>query len=167
MPGPAHAGPAPAHQGGPLTTPPTVPIPERALPLLAGRPIGFMSTMRPDGHMSTNPVAVVWDGAVLRVSTTTDRRKHRNLLGDDRVTLCVVQPDNLNRYVEIRGRAVVEPDVDRRFVDAMARQYMDVDRYPFDRPGQERVVVTILPEQVSCPSIPLADDPPYTRADPT
>jgi PPOX class probable F420-dependent enzyme len=139
----------------------TVPIPERARPLLEGRPIAFMTTMRPDGRMSTNPVAVVFDGTTVRVSTVDGRRKVRNLRADDRVTLCIVQPDNLNRYVEIRGRAVLEPDVDRRFVDAMARQYMDVDVYPFDRPGDERVIVTVVPEQVSCPQIPLADDPPY------
>jgi PPOX class probable F420-dependent enzyme len=139
----------------------TVPIPERARPLLEGRPIAFMTTMRPDGRMSTNPVAVVFDGTTVRVSTVDGRRKVRNLRADDRVTLCIVQPDNLNRYVEIRGRAVLEPDVDRRFVDAMARQYMDVDVYPFDRPDDERVIVTIVPEHVSCPEIPLADAPPY------
>ena len=63
--------------------------------------------------------------------------------------------------VEIRGRARVEPDTDRTFVDEMAKQYMGVDHYPFDRPEDERVVITIIPETVSCPSIPLADDPPY------
>jgi PPOX class probable F420-dependent enzyme len=139
----------------------TVEIPDRARPLLEGRPIAFMTTMRPDGRMSTNPVAIVFDGKTLRISTITSRRKFRNLAADDRITICVVQPDNLNRYVEIRGRAVLEPDKDRVFVDAMAKQYMDVDRYPFDRPGDERVIVTIVPESVSCPSIPLADDPPY------
>jgi PPOX class probable F420-dependent enzyme len=136
-------------------------IPERARPLLEGRPVAFMTTVRPDGMLSTNPVAVVYDGETLRVSTVAGRRKVRNLQADDRITLCVVQPDNLNRYVEIRGRAIVEPDTDRHFVDAMAKQYMDVDVYPFDRPGDERVIVRIVPEQVSCPSIPLAEAPPY------
>jgi PPOX class probable F420-dependent enzyme len=139
----------------------TVEIPERARPLLEGRPIAFMTTMRPDGRMSTNPVAIVYDGSTLRISTITGRRKYRNLIADDRITVCVVQPGNLNRYVEIRGRAIVEPDAHRAFVDAMAKQYMDVDVYPFDRPGDERVVITVVPESVSCPAIPLADDPPY------
>ena len=136
-------------------------IPDRARRLLEGRPVAFMTTVRPDGRLSTNPVAVVFDGTTLRVSTVATRRKVRNLLADDRVTLCVVQPDNLNRYVEIRGRAVIEPDDGRRFVNAMARQYMDVDEYPFDKPDDERVIVTIVPEHVSCPNIPLADSPPY------
>jgi PPOX class probable F420-dependent enzyme len=101
--------------------------------------VAFMTTVRPDGLLSTNPVAVVYDGTTIRVSTVADRRKVRNLLADDRVTLCVVQPGNLNRYVEIRGRAIVEPDEGRRFVDTMARQYMDVESAV--RPaGDERAI---------------------------
>jgi PPOX class probable F420-dependent enzyme len=137
------------------------PIPVEVHPVLEGTPIAFVTTMRPDGRMSTNPVALRFDGTTVRFSTTTDRRKTRNLLADDRLTMCVVQPDNLNRYVELRGRAVVEPDTDRAFIDAIARAYMGVERYPFDEPGQQRVVVTMVVEAVSSPDIPLADDPPY------
>jgi PPOX class probable F420-dependent enzyme len=129
--------------------------------LLAGTPIAFMTTIRPDGHLSTNPVSVLWDGTRLRVSTVRSRKKVRNLAADDRVTLCIVQPGNLNRYVEIRGRALVEPDHDRAFINEIARVYMGVDEYPFDTAGDERVVVTVVPEQVSAPLVPLADDPPY------
>jgi PPOX class probable F420-dependent enzyme len=130
--------------------------------LLEGTPIAFMTTIRPDGRLSTNPVSVLFDGERLRVSTVRSRRKVRNLEADDRVTLCVVQPGNLNRYVEIRGRAVVEPDVDRAFINEIARAYMGVDEYPFDTADDERVVVTVVPEQVSAPLVPLADDPPYS-----
>jgi PPOX class probable F420-dependent enzyme len=139
------------------------PIPDHAIELLAGTPIAFMTTMRPDGRMSTNPVSVLFDGSHLRVSTVRSRKKVRNLDSDDRVTLCVVQPGNLNRYVEIRGRAVVEADVDRAFINEVARVYMGVDEYPFDQPGDERMVVTVVAEQVSAPWVPLADDPPYNR----
>jgi PPOX class probable F420-dependent enzyme len=138
------------------------PIPDHALGLLSGTPIAFMTTMRPDGRMSTNPVSVLYDGSHVRVSTVRGRKKVRNLEADDRVTLCVVQPGNLNRYVEIRGRAVVEPDVDRAFINEIARVYMGVDDYPFDPPGDQRVVVTVIAEQVSAPWVPLADDPPYS-----
>jgi PPOX class probable F420-dependent enzyme len=135
--------------------PPGAPIPEYARPLLEGTPIAFMTTMRPDGRMSTNPVSLLFDGTHVQVSTC-------NLVADDRITVCVVQPGNLNRYIEIRGRAVIEPDPDRSFINRMARHYMDADEYPFDRPGDERVVITVIPERVSSPRIPLADDPPYS-----
>ena len=139
------------------------PIPHHVRVLLEGTPIAFMTTIRPDGRLSTNPVSVLFDGEHLRVSTVRSRKKVRNLEADDRVTLCVVQPGNLNRYVEIRGRAIVEPDVDRAFINQIARTYMGVDEYPFDTVDDERVVVTVVPEQVSSPLVPLADDPPYSK----
>lgn len=138
------------------------PIPAYLAGLCAGTPVAFMTTIRPDGRLSTNPVAVVLgDDGLLRVSTTTARRKYRNLRADDRVTLCIVQPGNLNRYVEVRGRARLEIDEDRSFIDSIAARYMGVDEYPFDRPDDVRVTITVLPEQISAPDIPLADAPPY------
>jgi len=144
-----------------VTLPPTAPLPEHVRKVFDGKPIAFVTTMRPDGHPSTNPMAVVLDGERIRLSTVTSRKKYRNLLADDRITVCVVQPDNLNRYVEIRGRAVIEPDADRAFIDTIARRYMAVDHYPFDRPDDDRVVITVIVEQISSPIVPLADDPPY------
>lgn len=137
------------------------PIPPHIVPLLEGRPVAFMTTMRPDGQMSTTPVALVYDGTSIRVSTVTTRQKYKNLLADDRITLCVVQADNLNRFVEIRGRATVVPDTDREFINTIARNYMGVDHYPFDRPDYQRVVVTVSVDHIYSPSVPLADKPPY------
>jgi PPOX class probable F420-dependent enzyme len=139
-----------------------VPIPTQFHSLLSGTPVAFMTTMRPDGRMSTNPVAMIFDGSHVRISTTADRRKIRNLSADDRVTVCVVQPGNLNRYVEIRGRAVLEPDDDRTFIDSIAQRYMGADRYPFDKQWQQRITVTVIAEAVSAPDVPLADAPPYS-----
>ena len=139
-------------------------IPEAVRPLFDGKPVAFVTTMRPDGRMSTNPMAVVLgDDGIIRLSTVTSRRKVRNLLADDRISICVVQPDNLNRYVEVRGRAVLDPDPDRTFIDSIAQRYMDVDRYPFDRSDDERVTISLVPEHVSSPAIPLADDPPFQK----
>jgi len=141
-----------------------VAIPNEVRPLFDGKPVAFVTTMRPDGRMSTTPMAVVLgDDGIIRLSTITSRRKVRNLLADDRISICVVQPDNLNRYVEVRGRAVLEPDPDRSFIDSIAQRYMDVDRYPFDRSGDERVTISLVPEHVSSPAIPLADDPPFRK----
>ncbi len=138
-------------------------VPEHLRSLFEGRPVAFVTTIRPDGLLSTNPMAVVLDGDQVRLSTVTNRKKVRNLLADDRITVCVIQPTNPNRYVEIRGRAVMEPDTDRSFIDQIARTYMDADRYPFDRAGEQRVTITVLAEQISSPAIPLADDPPYEK----
>ena len=137
-------------------------IPHYVLDIFDDKPIAYLTTMRPDGRMSTNPVAALLRDGKVCVSTTKDRKKIRNLRADDRITLCVVQPGNLNRYVEIRGRAVLTADDDRSFIDSIAQRYMGVDRYPFDKKWQERVTVTVIAEAISAPDIPLADEPPYS-----
>jgi hypothetical protein len=83
------------------------------------------------------------------------------------VTVCVPHRDNPNRYVEVRGRAVLVDDEDRSFIDSIAKAYMGADRYPFDGPAAERVTIRVIAEQVSAPRIPLADDPPQPDASAT
>ena len=122
--------------------------------------MGFLTTLRPDGHLSTNPVAVMLRDGEVWVSTTKDRRKYRNLVADARVTVCVMDRNNPNRYVEVRGRAELVDDPDRVVIDEFFRLLTGGDRYPFDRPGQERVTIVVKAEQVSAPAIPMADDPP-------
>ncbi len=139
---------------------PTAALPDTHLDIFDDRPTGYLATVRPDGHISVNPVAVLWDAGQLKVSTVKGRKKYRNLTEDPRVAICVVQRNNPNRYIEVRGTAELVDDEDRLFCNKMAEVYMDVDEYPFDRPGDERAVIIIHPDQVSAPRIPLADNSP-------
>lgn len=135
-------------------------IPPHILDIFADAPTGILTTVRPDGMLSSNPVAVLLRDGEVWVSTTTDRRKYRNLLADPRVTVCVLARDNPNRYVEIRGRAELVPDPDRVVIDELFRSLTGGDRYPFDRADQERVTIVVKAEQISAPRIPMADDSP-------
>jgi len=117
--------------------------------ILAARGLSFVATIRPDGMISTNPVSTLWDGSRLRFSTAKSRKKYRNLLRDNRVTVCIPDPKNAMRYLEIRGRASLEDDADRSFINQIAKEFMGVDVYPFDPPGLSRVTVTIEIEQVA------------------
>ena len=143
-----------------MSLPESAPIPEHAHDILTDLPTGHIATLREDGRISVNPVALVFDGTHVRVSTVKSRMKYKNLQHDDRVAISVPHRNNPNRYVEIRGRAVLEDDPERSLVNEIARIYMGVDEYPFDRPGDERATITIIAEQVSAPEIPLSEDPP-------
>jgi PPOX class probable F420-dependent enzyme len=143
----------------------TQPIPEAAHALLHDLPTGHLATLRPDGRISVNPVALLFDGEHVRVSTTRDRKKYRNLCADPRVAISVPHRNNPNLYIEIRGHVTMEDDVDRSFINGIARRYMGQDTYDLDPPGAERVTLTIVAEQVSMPKIPLSKDPP-NAADP-
>jgi PPOX class probable F420-dependent enzyme len=124
-------------------------IPAALRDILKSRGLSFISTIRPDGLISTLPVSLLWDGESLRFSSMKSRQKVRNLRADDRITVCIPDPRNPLRYLEIRGHAEIEDDPDRRFIDRIAKEFMGVDKYPYDPPGAERVTITIRIEQVS------------------
>ncbi|MBW2500869.1 MAG: PPOX class F420-dependent oxidoreductase [Deltaproteobacteria bacterium] len=136
------------------------PIPEEAREILDDRPTGHLATIRPDGRLSVNPVALLFDGKHVQVSTCTNRAKYKNLAADPRVAISIPHRNNPNYYLEVRGHVQIEPDRDRDFVDRIAQTYMGKQHYDLDPPGAERVVLTIIAEQVSMRKVPLADDPP-------
>lgn len=138
-------------------------IPEAAHELLRDKPIGHLATVRRDGKLSVNPVALIFDGEKVRISTTKSRVKYKNLLADPRLALSVPHRDNTNVYIELRGTARMEDDADRTFIDQIAQNYMGTDTYDLDVPGAQRVTITIEAEQISMPEIPLANDPPTKR----
>lgn len=136
------------------------PIPEEAREILDDRPTGHLATIRPDGLLSVNPVSVLFDGKCVQISTVTNRAKYKNMAADPRIAISIPHRNNPNFYLELRGRALIEPDTDRSFINRIAKTYLDKDVYPFDPPDAERVVVTVLAEQISMRKVPLAEASP-------
>jgi PPOX class probable F420-dependent enzyme len=128
---------------------PNTEIPATHRDILNSRGLSFISTIRPDGLISSHPVSLLWDGEHFRFSSGKSRQKIRNLRADDRITVCIPDPGNPLRYLEIRGHAEIDGDPDRRFIDRIAQEFMGVEKYPYDPPGFERVTVTIRIAQVS------------------
>lgn len=126
-------------------------IPESHYDILESCCSPVVCTVRADGLLSANPVSIIWDGEFVRFSTLKDRMKYRNLQADPRMTLCAVHPENELHYIEIRGRAEMAEDLDRSFVNAIAKKYMGMDTFPFDLPGAQRITVSLRPEQISIP----------------
>lgn len=101
------------------------------------------ATTKSSGLLSVHPVSALWEDGRLFFSTIKTRGKYRNLLRDNRVSLCFLDPENPVRYIEIRGRAILTDDPDRIVINKMAKHHMGVDEYPYDPPGTERATVTI------------------------
>lgn len=105
-----------------------------------------VATLGPDGEPHNSPVWFDWDGTHLKFSLTKTRQKYRNLKADPRISVSVVDPSNLYRYIEIRGRLdEVEADPHIDFISRLAKKYLDKDRYPWHRKGDERVIMKIRP----------------------
>ncbi len=109
-----------------------------------------VASLGPSGEPQSSPVWFDWDGTHIRFSLTKTRQKYRNLTEDPRVSLSILDPSNAYRYLEVRGeldRVDEDPDID--FISRLAKKYIDKDRYPWHREGDERVVMNIGPVKTS------------------
>jgi PPOX class probable F420-dependent enzyme len=125
-------------------------IPEDKLDLLERPVLAHVATIGPDGEPQNNPVWFGWDGEHLLFSQTTGRQKYRNLQRNPKIALSIVDPENDYRYLELRGTVErIDPDPDNAFIDSMAKKYMNVEKYPWHQPGDQRVVVVVRPEHAT------------------
>ncbi|MGW1682459.1 PPOX class F420-dependent oxidoreductase [Saccharopolyspora sp. NPDC002376] len=122
-------------------------IPQDRADILDKQAFGHVATIGPHGEPQSSPVWVDWDGQYLKFSQTKTRQKYRNLKREPRISVSVHDPDQPYRYVEVRGRvAKIEDDQDNRFINKMAKKYLNEDEYPWPQPGEERVIVYVEPE---------------------
>jgi PPOX class probable F420-dependent enzyme len=95
-------------------------------------------------------LTVVWflyEDGELRISLNTARRKTGNLQRRAECSVLILDLANPYRYLEVRGRARFEPDIDYAFADRLGQKY-GADLRAIDGPGEERVVVTVEPAKV-------------------
>lgn len=125
------------------------PIPESHRDLLTGTNFAHVSTIQPGGEPQVSPVWIDLEGDVVVFNTALGRQKSRNLDRDPRVALSVHDQANPYRYIQVRG-TVVEKVTDGAdaHIDALAKRYLGVDRYPGHEAGVERVIYKIRPERV-------------------
>jgi PPOX class probable F420-dependent enzyme len=134
---------------------PEAPIPESHVGILENALLAMVSTISyRDGLISTNPVGFDWDGAYVRISTLKSRVKYRNLLSNAQITFCAVDPAMGTRYIEIRGYAEISEDSENELPKKITGRMGGKSWTPeMDGPGAERVIIKIVPTQVSAPTL--------------
>ena len=125
-------------------------IPEELKDILNKRAFAHLATLMPDGSPQVTPVWCDFDGTHVRINSAKGRLKDKNMRRDKRVALAIHDPDNPYRYLAIRGNVdeITERGADAH-IDALAKKYLDKDRYPFRAPGEVRVIYKIRPDKVS------------------
>ncbi len=125
-------------------------IPESHRDILDETGIAHLGSLGPDGEPQSHPVWYDFQDGQLRISTTKDRQKYRNVTRDPRVSASITDPDDPYRYLEIRGTvASIEDDPDKKFIDFLAGRYLGEDEYPNKLPDAERVIISIEPEHAA------------------
>jgi PPOX class probable F420-dependent enzyme len=129
-------------------------IPDTHRDLLDITTVAQLATVGPHGEPQVTPVWFTWDGEAIHMSVTTARQKYHNLLRIGRAALCISDPADLFRYLELRGPVEIGVDLEHRVLDALVRKYLEVDSYPWHQPGDQRMAVSLLPERCSVGFLP-------------
>ena len=116
---------------------------------LLDTPIGSLATVGPDGRPQASIIWFLAEGDTVRFSLNTSRQKTKNLLANPAANFLILDGANPGRYLELRGDVTIEPDDSYAFADRVGAKYGGVDLRNMDRPGEERVVVTLNPVRVN------------------
>lgn len=109
--------------------------------------VATLATIDDSGYPQLTEVWFLYDKGEIKVSINTSRRKLRNLERRPQCSLLVLDLQNPYRYLEVRGRARLEPDDDRSFAAKVGEKY-GADLAAYDAPEDGRVVITIEPEKI-------------------
>jgi PPOX class probable F420-dependent enzyme len=107
-----------------------------------------LATLGADGGPQLTEVWFLHDDGELKISLNTSRLKTRNLRRRPECSLFLLDLSNPYRYMDVRGRARIEPDDDYAFADRVGLKYGGSDLREHDAPGDSRVIVTIEPTKV-------------------
>ena len=119
---------------------------------LAPSRIAVVATIGRDDMPQLTPNWYVYSDRRLLVSTTKQRVKHRNLVRDGRIAVCVCSEPLAEEYVTVRGRAEIRDD-DSIWEDtrAIVERYVEPDRVEARMDvlrGEDRVIVSVEPDEV-------------------
>jgi PPOX class probable F420-dependent enzyme len=114
--------------------------------LLDGPNYAVLATINPDGGPQTSAMWVGRDGDDVLFSTVAGRRQHRNLERDPRAS--VLDAEDAENYVELRGRVTISEDVGRVFDIGLSWKYDGRDPDP-DPPGAVRLILRMAVDKAT------------------
>ena len=83
-------------------------ISDKTKALFDTKALGMLGIVSEDGTAQVTPVWIMLDGDTPVFNTVIGSPKERNMRRDPRVTLTIVDPDDIYSYVELRGRVEFE-----------------------------------------------------------
>ena len=123
-------------------------VPHTHTDLLHADGFAFVATIARAHRPHVSPTWYLWDDdrQQLLISLTDTRQKYRNLRHTPEVAVCLMQPRNPYRYLELRGTVTsMDVDKDHQLIDTLARKYVGADRFHHDPADGTRLTVRITP----------------------
>jgi PPOX class probable F420-dependent enzyme len=113
--------------------------------------IAILSTFGVDGFPQTTAVGYLYDGGAFRMTVTSARQKLKNLQRRPECTVFIVDPANVYRTLEVRGRAELIPDDDLSWAARIAESNGgSVEQVrSLTPPGERRFCISVHPVKVA------------------
>ena len=114
--------------------------------------IAVVATIGADGMPQLTPNWYVFEGGRIAVSTTKERVKHRNLVRDSRMSICICSDLQASDYVTVSGPVEISDDefiwpVTRKIVERYVPAKGVEDRLRQLR-AQHRVILWLTPATI-------------------
>jgi len=106
-----------------------------------------LATIGPDGRPQLTEVWFLYDEVRSRSHSIRVGRRRRIWSLVRSARYCILDLDVPQRYLELRGDVEVTAD-DGSFVEKVGKKY-SADLRAYDQPGDERVVVRIVPKKIN------------------
>jgi PPOX class probable F420-dependent enzyme len=136
-------------EGGDLVR--LVRIPDDYRDLLDQPVVAMLATADADGRVAVSPIWVeLVDDATVRFSSLAATLKSRQLLENRNVALCLLDPGDAYRFLELRGVVTdVSSDGAHNHLDAMTQRYWGQPAYPGHDYSAPRLLFTMRVDRVA------------------
>jgi PPOX class probable F420-dependent enzyme len=121
-------------------------VSEELRALATGGNFATLTTLLPDRRPMAQVMWVDCDDEYVLINTEVHRLKFKNMEGDPRVVVCILDKDDPYHYIEVRGDVadIVRGEPARRHIDELAMRYFG-RLYDGESITSERVIVRIRP----------------------
>lgn len=110
--------------------------------------VGILSTVGSSGIPQTTAIWFLHDEGELSSWLSDARQKVKNLMERPEFSFFILDTENTQRYLVLRGRAELTPDPECVFGDKLGAKY-GVDVRPMVREGELRYKITFKPTSVA------------------
>jgi PPOX class probable F420-dependent enzyme len=109
----------------------------------------YLATLMSNGAPQVTPIWFNTDGEHILINSAKGRVKDRNMRRNPQVALCIQDPANPYRYLQIRGKIIEITEVGADdHIDALTLKYRGIPKYPSRQPGEVRVKYKVQIEKV-------------------
>jgi PPOX class probable F420-dependent enzyme len=123
-------------------------LPQSAKKLLDDANFVVVATSNTDGSPQSSVLWATYEGDQLLLSTIQGRKKETNWLKDPRVSVLILDRDDMYSYVEVRGSVAMSTDGGPELIERLSQLYTGQSYTGDEGTDNVRVVVRVTPTHV-------------------